>query len=148
VKPWSPNVVNLKRDVWVKVYGIPLHAWGDNLFRLLGERFGGFVDYDEDTASRTRFDVARLKFSTSSRSRIEVPVSIMVMGVSFELWVVEEDVGNRGPNEEEGDEGGDQSWGRSSMFPRNAVVECGDELNYREEEEDDEVVSVDCQLVN
>jgi hypothetical protein len=35
------------------------------------------------------------------------------------------------------------------MFPRNAVVECGDELNYGEEEEDDEVVSVDlptCQL--
>jgi hypothetical protein len=28
VKPWSPNLVNLKRDVWVKVYGIPLHAWG------------------------------------------------------------------------------------------------------------------------
>jgi hypothetical protein len=39
--------------------------------------------------------------------------------------------------------GGDRSWGGSSTFPRNAVVACGEEMIYGEEEEDDDVVSVD-----
>jgi hypothetical protein len=149
VKPWSPSLVNLKREMWVKVYGIPLHAWGDNLFRALGERFGEFVDYDEPTASMTRLDVARLKLSTSIRTRIEAPVVLVVMGVSFEVWVVEEEVGKRVMVEEYGELRGDQSWGGSSGFPRNTAVACGDELNYGEEEEDDDVVSIDsptCQL--
>jgi hypothetical protein len=149
VKPWSPSLVNLKRELWVKVYGIPLHAWGDNLFRALGERFGEFVDYDEPTASMSRLDVARLKFSTSIRIRIEAPVVLVVMGVSFEVWVVEEEVGKREVVEEYGEIRGDQSWGGSSGFPRNTAVACGDELNYGEEEEDDDVVSIDsptCQL--
>jgi hypothetical protein len=149
VKPWSPNLVNQKRQVWVKVFGIPLHAWGDTLFRVLGERFGEFVDYDEATAARSRMDVARLKFSTSIRSRIEVPVVIAVLGITFEVWVVEEEMGTRVVVEEEGERGGDRSWGGSSGFPRHMVVACGDDMIYGEEADEDEVDSVDlptCQL--
>jgi hypothetical protein len=78
---------------------------------VVGARFGEFIDYDEATASRARLDVARLKISTSIRSRIEASVEIVVMGMVFELWVVEEEVTKRNIVVEEGVQGSDRSWG-------------------------------------
>ncbi|WJX32140.1 hypothetical protein P8452_20505 [Trifolium repens] len=144
VRPWSPNMVNVKRELWVKVFGIPLHAWGDNLFKVVGARFGEFIDYDDTTASRARLDVARLKIATSIRSRIEAPVEIVVMGMVFELWVVEEEGEKRNIVVEEGVQGSDRSWGGSSAYPKKAEVACGEEGFYGEEEEEDDV-SVDLQ---
>jgi hypothetical protein len=134
IRPWSPNMVNVNREVWVKVFGIPLHAWGDNLFKVLGARFGMFVDYDEPTASKARLDVAHIKLSTSIRTRIETPVMLSVMGVAFEVWVVEDEVGRRLPEEGERVVEGDRSLGGSSEYPRKAVVACGDEFSVSGEE--------------
>ncbi|MCH79405.1 DUF4283 domain protein [Trifolium medium] len=139
VKPWSPNLVNDKREVWVKVFGIPLHVWGDSLFKVLGARFGEFVDYDEETASRTRLDVARLKFSTTMRNFIEAPVKILVMGVAFEVWVVEEKEERRFIGDQGRDMGGDRSYGGSSAFPAKAMVVGGEDVVFSGEDE----VSVD-----
>jgi hypothetical protein len=36
VKPWFPTLVNDKRKVWVKVFGIPLHAWGEIFSKFWG----------------------------------------------------------------------------------------------------------------
>jgi hypothetical protein len=36
VRPWSPNMVNVKRELWVNVFGIPLHAWGVTSSKWLG----------------------------------------------------------------------------------------------------------------
>jgi hypothetical protein len=138
IKPWSPVLVNVNREVWVKVFGIPLHAWGDNLFKLLGARFGEFVDYDEPTASRMRLDVARLKLSTPIRSRIETLVAVSVMGVIFEVWVMEEEEERRYSGEGERQVVVERSWGGSSCFPVNAVVACGEDLSFSGEEGDAE----------
>jgi hypothetical protein len=134
IKPWSPVLVNVNREVWVKVYGIPIHAWGDNLFKLLGARFGEFVDYDEPTASKLSLDVARLKLSTPIRSRIETPVAVSVMGVIFEVWVVEEEAERRSVKEGEQQLGVERSWGGSSCFPVNAEVACDDVLSVSGED--------------
>jgi RNA recognition motif-containing protein len=71
VYPWSPSCYADRRDTWVKVFGIPLHVWGDNLFKAIGGMYGEFLDYDNNTASRAKLDVACLKISTSFRGNID-----------------------------------------------------------------------------
>jgi hypothetical protein len=90
LKPWNPGMIAVQREVWIQVYGIPLHIWGDNLFKLIGNKLGVFVDYDEETTSMARFDVARLKILTAIWASIDETVKVEVEGVCFNLWVVEE----------------------------------------------------------
>jgi hypothetical protein len=68
---------------------------GGNLFKAIGGKYGEFLDFDETTASRAKLDVARLKISTSFRGCIDEPIKIMVLGVLYTFWVVEEKVWNQ-----------------------------------------------------
>jgi hypothetical protein len=70
-KAWSPNCFADRRVIWVKVLGIPLHVWGENLFKVIGGKYGEFLDFDESTASRQKLDVARIKTATSFRASID-----------------------------------------------------------------------------
>ncbi|GAU43791.1 hypothetical protein TSUD_285430 [Trifolium subterraneum] len=90
LKPWNPGLFAINREVWIKVYGIPLHIWGEKLFKMVGAKLGGFLDFDEDTAALGRFDVARLKILTTIWEYIDVVLKVETEGVCFNLWVVEE----------------------------------------------------------
>jgi hypothetical protein len=90
IKPWNPGLLAVQRETWVQVYGIPVHIWGENLFKLIGNRFGAFLDFDEETARMVRFDVARIKILTSTGALINTVLKIEVEGVCFNLWLVEE----------------------------------------------------------
>jgi hypothetical protein len=78
-------MIAVQREVWIQVFGIPLHIWGDNLFKLIGNKLGVFVDYDEETATMARFDVARLKILTAVWASIDETVKVEVEGVCFNL---------------------------------------------------------------
>jgi hypothetical protein len=89
-KAWNPGLMAVHREVWIQVYGIPLHIWGDNFFKLIGNKLGSFVDFDAETACMARFDVARLKIIAASWGCIDEVVKLEVEGVCFNVWVVEE----------------------------------------------------------
>ncbi|MCH95313.1 RNA recognition motif, partial [Trifolium medium] len=55
LKPWNPGLLAVQREVWIQVYGIPLHIWGENLFKIVGAKLGVFLDFDEETARMARF---------------------------------------------------------------------------------------------
>jgi hypothetical protein len=90
VKPWSPGLLAVQREVWIQVFGIPLHIWGDDFFKLLGTKLGVFLDYDFETESMARFDVARLKILSNSWAIIDTVVKVEVEGKFYHVWVVEE----------------------------------------------------------
>ncbi|MCI01520.1 DUF4283 domain protein [Trifolium medium] len=90
MKSWNPGLLAIQREVWLQVYGIPIHIWGETLFKLVGAKFGVFLDFDEETASMARFDVARLKILTTTWAFIDVNLKVEVEGVVFNIWVVEE----------------------------------------------------------
>jgi hypothetical protein len=46
---WSPNWVSNQRMTWLHCYGVPLHAWGNAIFRTIGFKFGTFVQTDSPT---------------------------------------------------------------------------------------------------
>ncbi|XP_058746552.1 uncharacterized protein LOC131619480 [Vicia villosa] len=37
IKKWEPGAVDQHRDVWIRIYGIPLHAWSSDCFTALAE---------------------------------------------------------------------------------------------------------------
>jgi hypothetical protein len=76
--------------VWIQDYGIPLHVWGDSFFKLVGSKLGVFLDFDYETASMARFDIARLKILTSSWAIVDTVIKVEVDGSSFNIWAVEE----------------------------------------------------------
>ncbi|KAK2457642.1 hypothetical protein QL285_004891 [Trifolium repens] len=90
LKPWNPGLLAIQREVWVQVYDIPLHIWGENLFKLVGNNLGEFLDFDEETARMARFDMARIKILSQTWAFIDVVQKVEVEGVIFEIWVVEE----------------------------------------------------------
>ncbi|GAU18967.1 hypothetical protein TSUD_229580 [Trifolium subterraneum] len=51
IKPWNPGLLVVQREVWIQVYGIPLHIWGEEFFKMVGNRLGVFLDFDEETIS-------------------------------------------------------------------------------------------------
>ncbi|MCI11733.1 RNA-binding protein 25-like, partial [Trifolium medium] len=42
VVPWSPELVTNHREAWLRCYGVPIHAWGVDLFRAMAFKFGMF----------------------------------------------------------------------------------------------------------
>jgi hypothetical protein len=90
VLPWSPLMVSESRETWIQIFGIPLHAWEEGSFKALAGRFGVFLDFDEATIAKHRLDMARVKLRTVRRSLIDTVVQLLVMGRTFDVWVVEE----------------------------------------------------------
>ncbi|MCH91957.1 RNA recognition motif, partial [Trifolium medium] len=121
VRPWSPSSYVNRRDTWVKVFGIPLHVWGENLFKKIGGHYGEFLDFDQPTASRSKLDVARIKLSTDFRGSIDDLLNIKALGVIYSLRIVEEKDVDRDYFQGERFEDHDRSWVASSNFPGEAL---------------------------
>src|SRR4051812_33977004 len=50
VKSWKPQDVDTERFVWLRVMGVPCHAWGERCFTILVKERGLFVKSDESTS--------------------------------------------------------------------------------------------------
>ena len=65
LQKWGPEVGccrngSYPKEVWVKVVGLPLHLWSREVFKSIGERCGGFIAVDEDTAFFSELQWARI----------------------------------------------------------------------------------------
>jgi hypothetical protein len=83
-------MASVKRESWVRIYGLPLHVWGENAFRLLIKPWGDYVGVDEETRQRARFDVARVKILTSATESIDTVSNIKVLDDLFAVRMIEE----------------------------------------------------------
>lgn len=90
VRRWLPELVAKRRNVWLQVYGIPLHIWDEDFFKLLGTKFGVFLDFDECTIEKKRLDVARILVDTPRLGVIDEMINISVVGERYKIWVMEE----------------------------------------------------------
>jgi hypothetical protein len=144
IKPWNPGLTAAQREVWVQIYGISVHIWGDDLFKLVGKRFGVFLDYDEETVRMKRLDVARIKILTTVWASIDVVLKVEVEGLFFDLWVVEErerKVPLVALNEEMEDEGSRVVPAEESVGGEEAYEE--EALNSGEDDESGEEIDAD-----
>jgi hypothetical protein len=96
VVPWTPELTSNDRVTWIRCYGVPVHAWGFDLFRAVAFKYGRFIDTDENTKRLTRCDVARIKIVSGEKKVIDSVMAVKVRGRRFDIRVIEEVGGSAG----------------------------------------------------
>jgi hypothetical protein len=81
------DVVVCERGAWVRIYGIPLHAWNALFFKLCVIDCGRFL---RSSTSKEHFDYARVMLATSSLEVINTTDELLVNGVMVKFKIVEE----------------------------------------------------------
>ncbi len=89
VVPWSNDLEDKGRCVWVQCTGIPVHTWGVDTFHRIGAAIGKLVVIDDCTLIRKRMDVARLLVATN-HSRVDMEVVGRLQGKEFIIRYMEE----------------------------------------------------------
>jgi len=87
---WNKDTLVRERGAWVRIYGVPLHAWNFEFFKLCVYDCGRLLKVDDITLDRDRFDYARVLVSTSSLDIIKSLANVLVDGVLFEFKIIEE----------------------------------------------------------
>jgi len=112
VVQWDKGDVPFHRGAWLRLYGIPLHAWNEYFFKLCVMECGRFLRTDMCSLEKERFDYARVLVSTPSLDIIFVVEKLLIDGVLMEVKIVEEWGFNIGEDVclfEEGDKHSEQS---------------------------------------
>jgi hypothetical protein len=79
-----------ERRAWVRIYGIPLHAWNIEFFKLCVYDCGRLMRVDDFTLDKVRFDYARVLISTTSLEILNTEAKVMVDGEVFDFHIIEE----------------------------------------------------------
>jgi hypothetical protein len=83
-------VVPFQRGAWVRIYGIPLHAWNVNFFKLCVMDCGRFLCADRYTVAKDRLDYARVLIATTSLAVIKKVENVLVDGSLEVVQIIEE----------------------------------------------------------
>jgi hypothetical protein len=71
IRPWNPKDVDTERIVWLRIFGIPAHAWNDDFFIQVSKPCGTFMNSDEGTTKKLTMDVARILIRTSCQKSVD-----------------------------------------------------------------------------
>ncbi|PNX76543.1 hypothetical protein L195_g032496, partial [Trifolium pratense] len=93
IHPWDPKVMDVKRTIWLRIYGIPPHAWNDLFFAQVVKPWGTFINADDGTMKKTTLDVAHLMIRTSCQQVVDEFIDVKVNGDLFHLRVLEDSYG-------------------------------------------------------
>ena len=74
--------------LWVRILGLPISLWSEDLFRALGDRYGGYMAMTEETLHRNHAKWARICVRGTGTA---IPASLMIgMGslvYACPIWV-------------------------------------------------------------
>ncbi|MCH85835.1 hypothetical protein A2U01_0006687, partial [Trifolium medium] len=93
IRPWTPKDVDVERLVWLRIYGIPAHAWNDVFFSQVTRPWGNFLNADDATSKKLTMDVARLLIRTSCQKPVDEFLYVNVNGETFHLRIIEDSNG-------------------------------------------------------
>ncbi|MCI16261.1 sulfate transporter, partial [Trifolium medium] len=87
---WGEDVTPYRRGAWVRLYGVPLHAWNVDFFKLCVFECGSFLRADSCSADRDRLDFARVLIATPDLEIIKRVATVLVDGTLVEVKIMEE----------------------------------------------------------
>jgi hypothetical protein len=93
IRPWDPKDIDLERLVWVRIYGVPVHAWNFDFFSQVAKPWGILLNTDDATSKKISMDVARLLIRTSSQRVVDEFFDVNINGVLFHLRALEDSYG-------------------------------------------------------
>ncbi|GLU13970.1 hypothetical protein SLE2022_305700 [Rubroshorea leprosula] len=91
IKPWDKEVQERSRLVWLRIAGIPLKAWTDRCFKMIGESMGEVVMIHGDTKMKSILCEGRILVISSAEHKIVKQVSLKVEEQMYEIQVIEEE---------------------------------------------------------
>ncbi|XP_050211912.1 uncharacterized protein LOC126662068 [Mercurialis annua] len=101
VSPWNGFFTSGQRFVWISFTGIPLIAWDEGFFTLLGNHFGNTISVRPLVSSKERMDSGSVLISTSEThiecdfyvkvNNKEVPIHASESDIPISLDIMEED---------------------------------------------------------
>ena len=82
-----------RRDVWVRIVGLPISLWSPEILRRVGDACGGFITADENTRSMRDLQWARILVKWGEEARpnvleIEGEEESYVVSLWWECWPV------------------------------------------------------------
>ena len=88
---WSPTIgcegrKEQESEVWIRVVGLPLHLWSEDILKDLGDRCGGFVVMDKATTHRKDLRWARILVKNSCYKKPS-SVNVLAGARSYELQI-------------------------------------------------------------
>lgn len=86
--------IEKERETWIKVYGIPCHAWKIEFFEMLVNMVGRFVFCDDNTLKSSSLDIARFLFRTTCANMLNESFNVNFDGIIFRIIMSED---NHGP---------------------------------------------------
>jgi hypothetical protein len=93
IRPWNPKDVDTEILVWLRIFGIPIHAWGDEFFAQVSRPWGCFLNADDVTSKKLTMDAARLLIRTSCQKFVDEFINIKINDEIFHLRVIEDSYG-------------------------------------------------------
>lgn len=90
IRNWRPHDVDNQRLTWLRVYGLPCHAWNPKVFDFMSKPVGHFVCADKDTTKLKCLDVAIIIMSTKYCLVLNETYNIAINEVTFNIKVMED----------------------------------------------------------
>jgi len=90
IHKWSESDVRYERGAWVRLYGVPIHAWNVNFFKVCVSSIGRFLQADICIVDKARLDFARILVATPNVEILNLSVEFSIDGRKFALKLVEE----------------------------------------------------------
>ena len=87
---WKKDALPFQRGAWLRVYGIPIHAWNEGFFKICVLDCGIYLRSNDCSLGREIFDYARFLISTSSLEVVNVTENFLVGGDLVEIKIIEE----------------------------------------------------------
>jgi hypothetical protein len=139
IRPWSPDDIDVERTIWLRIYGVPIHAWNHNFFMQIVKPWGTFINADDGTSKKTTMDVARLMIRTSCQQVVDEFIDVKINGKIYHLHVLEDSYGpmrimisqNKNPDGRDVDEESDEE---EEEIERSMFMEEEEEEHEREME--------------
>lgn len=86
---WDKAVVPFQRGAWLRVYGISLHAWNKNFFKLCVLESVRYLRTGSWSLDRVRFDFVRVLIATTSLDLVNTTEQILLDGVLCDIKIIE-----------------------------------------------------------
>ncbi|MCI22325.1 sulfate transporter, partial [Trifolium medium] len=87
---WDKEIVPFQRGAWLRLYGIMLHAWNENFFKLCVLDCGRYLCTDTSTLEKESLDSTRVLVATPSLEVLNVVANLLIDGVMVEVKLIEE----------------------------------------------------------
>lgn len=93
IRRWKEEDVDKERATWLRVYGIPCHAWNFEFFEMIANMVGKYVCCNDNTLKGEHMDIARILVRTTCASMMNESFSVHINGVILRIKMTEDSHG-------------------------------------------------------